>query len=245
MSSATFTGLAILENPRVIPKSKTVVFDLQASLPSSEPAIIGSIRYFNADNLEFPEVGCYSVWISVHLARTSPNVEVFSSALKPNDYHIIRNAVWLIPLGSLTTPAFVQVCGVAINADKQDATFDIVVEQYVTATGRREAFPVRCLIPNTKRFEKYKPIPGNGKYVSVTGFLDSIERNEDDDETIKYFIITIDQVVFLGQSASTPKADQSPTKLGNDWNSHGTQVHRILGKPGYRYEIWGTEVEEA
>ncbi|KAJ7146643.1 hypothetical protein C8R44DRAFT_864381 [Mycena epipterygia] len=164
------------------------------------------------------------------MARTSPNVEVFSSALKPNDYHIIGDAVW--------------VCGVAINADKQDATFDIVAEQYVTATRCRETFPVRCLILNIKCFEKYKPIPCNGKYVSVTGFLDGIERNEDDDKTIKHFIITINQVVFLGQSASTPKADQSPTKLGNDWNSRGTQVHWILGKPGYGYEIRGTEVEE-
>ncbi|KAJ7938486.1 hypothetical protein B0H13DRAFT_1851438 [Mycena leptocephala] len=80
-SAAAFTRLAVLENPRIIQKTKTVVFDLQAYLPSSEPALIGSIRYFNADNLEFPEVGCYAVWISV--ARTLPTVEVYSQSLGP------------------------------------------------------------------------------------------------------------------------------------------------------------------
>lgn len=72
MSSVSFTGLAVLENPRVIPKSKTVVFDLQAYLPSSEPALIGSIRYFNQNNLELPEVGCYAAWISVCNSTPSP-----------------------------------------------------------------------------------------------------------------------------------------------------------------------------
>ncbi|KAJ6522020.1 hypothetical protein B0H19DRAFT_1277520 [Mycena capillaripes] len=213
MSSAAFTGLAVLENPRVIPKTKTVVFDLQAYLPSSQPALIGSIRYFNAENLEFPDVGCYAAWISV--ARTLPTVEVYSQSLGPADYHIIGDAVWLIPLGSpetfsLNHAVFVHVCGLATNINRDDATFDIVAEQYVSATKKPEIFPIRCMIPDTPRFQRYKPIPTNNKFVSVTGFLNGVER--DDDHTVKHFIMDIDQVVF-GQSTSAQKAENSPTKI--------------------------------
>jgi hypothetical protein len=65
MSSTTLHGIVVLKNPRVIPKTKTAVFDGQLYLPSTEPALIGSLRYFNTNNLEFPDVGCYSVGIRV------------------------------------------------------------------------------------------------------------------------------------------------------------------------------------
>jgi hypothetical protein len=67
------------------------------------------------------------------------------------DYHVLGDAVWvrtapvlyllcaydtikLIPLGSpenfslLSQPAFVQVSGLATNINKEDATFEVVVE---------------------------------------------------------------------------------------------------------------------
>ncbi|KAJ7805382.1 hypothetical protein B0H13DRAFT_1930216 [Mycena leptocephala] len=116
---SSFTGLAVLENPCLIPKTKTVVFDLQAYLPSSEPALIGSVQYFNRDNLEFPEIGCYAVWVSDRVARTLPTAEVYSQDLSPMDYHVLGDAVW--------------VCGLASNI-KDDATFDVVVEQYISVT---------------------------------------------------------------------------------------------------------------
>ncbi|KAJ7828160.1 hypothetical protein B0H14DRAFT_3466537 [Mycena olivaceomarginata] len=198
-------GLKMM-NPRVIPKTKTVVFDLQANLPRSEPALIGSVRYFNHDDLEFPEIGCYAVWVSV--ARTLPTAEVYSQDLGPMDYHILGENF------SLSQPAFVQICGLASNINKDDATFDVVVQQYISATRSAECFPTRCFIPDTPRFQNYKPIPNKGKFVSVTGFLTGVER--DDDHTVKHFLIDVDQVVFLGQrphSASAPKAEQSSNKI--------------------------------
>ncbi|KAJ7658456.1 hypothetical protein B0H17DRAFT_1213203 [Mycena rosella] len=208
MSSAASTGLAVLENPRIIPKTKTVVFDLQACLSSSEPALIGSVRYLHRDNLDFPEVGCYAAWISV--ARTLPTVEVYSQDLGPMDYHVIGDAVWTF---CFSQPAFVQMCGLATNPDKDDGTFEVIAEQYVTATRSAECFPICCLIPDTPRFHKYKPISSKGKFVSVTGFLTGIERN--DDHTVKHFLLDVDQVVFLGQSASAPKDERSPNKIAS------------------------------
>ncbi|KAK6980847.1 hypothetical protein R3P38DRAFT_2579500 [Favolaschia claudopus] len=57
MSSASiFAALAVLENARVIEKTKTVVFDGQIYLGSSIGAAIGSLRYFNSDNQDFADV---------------------------------------------------------------------------------------------------------------------------------------------------------------------------------------------
>ncbi|KAJ7691662.1 hypothetical protein B0H14DRAFT_3531768 [Mycena olivaceomarginata] len=199
MSSTTLHGIAVLENPRIIPKTKTAVFDGQLYLPSTEPALIGSFRYFNTNNLEFPDVGCYSVGIRV--ARTTPTVEVYSQTLTPVDYHIMGDIFSLTPLGSpenfdLCHQSCIALCGVPTNINRDDATLR-----------------ARCLIPDTPKFKKYKPIPTGGKSVCVNGFLTGLERNED--KTIKHFIIDVDTVTFLGQPAGStaPKAEESPTKI--------------------------------
>ncbi|KAJ6492601.1 hypothetical protein DFH09DRAFT_1338303 [Mycena vulgaris] len=216
MSSTHLIGIAVLENPRVIPKSKTAVFDAQLFLPSSEPALIGSLRYFNANDLAFGDVGCYIICIGA--ARSNPRVEVYSQSLTPVDYHVMGDIIWLIPLGSpedfdLCHHIFVTICGVPTNINRDDATFHLNAEQYISATKSSEVFPARCLIPDTPKFKKYKPIPAKGNSVSITGFLTGLERN--DDKTIKHFIIDVESVTFLGKAAGSavPKAEESPTRI--------------------------------
>ncbi|KAF7366803.1 hypothetical protein MSAN_00938600 [Mycena sanguinolenta] len=220
MSSAiSLIALAVLENPRVIPKTKTVVFDGQIYLGSSEPAIIVSLRYYNATDMAFPDVGRYSV--VVHPARTSPTVEVYSQELTPVDYHAFGDIVSIIPLGSpenfeLQHHAVVHVCGVPSNVNKKNSTFEIHAEQYLSATKSTDnVFPVQCLFPATPRWEKYKPIPAKGKSVAIEGLLTGVERN--DDRTVNRFIVDLEKVTFLGTAASgVPKAEESPTKMINN-----------------------------
>ncbi|KAJ7926817.1 hypothetical protein B0H13DRAFT_1861835 [Mycena leptocephala] len=131
MSSAILHGIAVLENPRVVPKLKTT------------PALIGSFRYFNDKNLQFPDVGCYNV--DIRVARTTPTIEVFSQTITPVDYHVVGDIVSLIPLGSpenfdLGYPSFMTVCGVPTNMNREDTTFDLNAEQYLSATRSAEAF---------------------------------------------------------------------------------------------------------
>ncbi|KAJ6540639.1 hypothetical protein B0H19DRAFT_1078040 [Mycena capillaripes] len=90
MHSALLQGVAVLESPRIIPKTKTVVFDRQFFLSSTEPTLIGSFRYFNGNDVELTEVGCYGV--AIRLTRPTPTVEVFLLTLTPADY----NTLWMI-----------------------------------------------------------------------------------------------------------------------------------------------------
>ena len=71
MSAASLHAIAVLENPRLIPKTKSIVFDAQIYLGGSEPALIGSLRYYNEHNCEFEEVGAYSVDIHVRIPNTA------------------------------------------------------------------------------------------------------------------------------------------------------------------------------
>ncbi|KAJ7503949.1 hypothetical protein B0H11DRAFT_1905838 [Mycena galericulata] len=64
--------------------------------------------------------------------------------------------------------------------NKEDATFDIVAEQYVSATKSTECFPTHCLIPDTPHFKKFKPVreaSGTPAHLKFTGFLGSQGTN--------------------------------------------------------------------
>ncbi|KAK6974165.1 hypothetical protein R3P38DRAFT_2812209 [Favolaschia claudopus] len=173
---------------------------------ASKRATIGSLRYFSSDNQDFADVGCYCAVIQP--ARITPTLEVYSQELAPLDYHFFGDIIIL--LGSpdtlnIRTHATVHVCGVSSNIDKPNSTFDIEAEQYLSATKTPDnGFPVHCVFPATPRGEKYKPIPGKGKSVSVEGFLTGLELNDDR------------SVTFLGNASSTaPKAEESPTRIVN------------------------------
>ncbi|KAJ7228278.1 hypothetical protein GGX14DRAFT_612025 [Mycena pura] len=199
MSFTSLTGFAVLENPHTIPKTKTVVFDLQMFL------IFG---------------GCFgrlSYSVIIQPARTTPSIEVYSQKLTPVDYyHIVDDIIWLAPLGTpedfeLRHHSYVTVCGLPANIEKDDKTFEIHAEQYISATkATNSIFPVKCHFPNTPRW-KVKPLPSKGKTVCIEGLLTGIERN--DDRTVKYFIVDLEKVTFLGNISGIPKAQESPTKL--------------------------------
>ncbi|KAK6981295.1 hypothetical protein R3P38DRAFT_3376237 [Favolaschia claudopus] len=80
----------------------------------------------------------------------NPLPPVYSQELAPLDYHWFGDAVSLIPLGppdslNLRTHATVHVCGAPSNIDKENSTFDIKAEQYLSAPKQR--FPGSLCIP--------------------------------------------------------------------------------------------------
>ncbi|KAJ7652298.1 hypothetical protein B0H17DRAFT_1215002 [Mycena rosella] len=177
----------------------------QLFLPSTEPALIGSFRYFNEHDTEFAEVGCYSM--TMRVARTIPTVEVSLQILTPVDYHVMGDIVSLIPLGSPEN------FNSAIRALFTSATFQPT--SIATMPLSRSTLNNISLRPGCRMRSR----PGKGKAVSVTGFLTGLERNED--KTVKEFIVDVDTVTFLGQPAGSaaPKAEESPAKIGIDTKS--------------------------
>jgi hypothetical protein len=104
--------------------------------------------------------------LRLQIAHTT-SVEVYSKTLAPVDYHVIGDIF-------------------SVSVDSDNATFNLNAEQYLYTTRSSEAFPIRCIIPDSPKFGNYKPIPRNGKSISVTGFLTGLKHNED--KTVKHFI---------------------------------------------------------
>ncbi|KAJ7217387.1 hypothetical protein C8J57DRAFT_1095875 [Mycena rebaudengoi] len=223
-SSDSITAIAILENPRVIPKMKTTVLNAQIFLGSSEPALICNLHYFNANNIVFKDIPEAFV-IILQGARALTDAQTYSQQLAALDYHIMGDIVWLVRLGSpgdfdICQRPYTHITGLPSNINKDDATFEVNVEQYIAATKSTKLFPARCLIPDTARFKNFKPVPSQGKCVSVMGHLSAVER--DDNRAVKNFFIDVDNVIFLGQQGGgMPKAAESPMKLGtHPLNTH-------------------------
>ncbi|KAJ7806596.1 hypothetical protein B0H14DRAFT_3483973 [Mycena olivaceomarginata] len=107
------------------------------------------------------------------------------------------------------------VCGVPSNINRDDLSFTINTQQYLTAMKVLETFPVQCLIPDSEKFKNYKPIPAKGKSVLVTGFLTGVKCN--DNKTVNYFLIDVETVTILSQlsGATVPRAEESPPKIAD------------------------------
>ncbi|KAK7057083.1 hypothetical protein R3P38DRAFT_2839264, partial [Favolaschia claudopus] len=104
-------------------------------LASSEPATVGSLRYFNENKLEFAPVSCCSVVI--HAARYSRLTSKFSPTNWPP---------WTIT---------------SLGISYLNSSFDITAEQYLSANkAYNNQFPVH---PDTPRWQNKKPLPGPGK----------------------------------------------------------------------------------
>ncbi|KAK7006874.1 hypothetical protein R3P38DRAFT_3600787 [Favolaschia claudopus] len=151
-SSVSISSLAALENPRAIPSTKFILFDAQIYLGSSEPAFVGSLRYFNEDNLEFEKVACYVTYVIVFY--------FFSDKLAPVDYHAFGDIIYLVSLGfpeniNPKHHAIVHICGSPSAVDKDNSTFDLTAEQYLSANKAYDnRFPVHCVFPDTARWKK-------------------------------------------------------------------------------------------
>ncbi|KAJ6554197.1 hypothetical protein B0H19DRAFT_1071626 [Mycena capillaripes] len=118
-------------------------------------------------------------------------------------------ALFFLARGCCTTRTPVMLGSI----NKDDSTFEIAAMQYISATNKHEVFPVRCLIPDSPRWQKCKPVPANNELVchrvpvegedNHTSYLAGLE------EAVKHFIVNVDQVV-LGQSDSVFFGSQDP-----------------------------------
>ena len=116
-SSVSITALAVLENGQLIDNSgKTYIFDAQLFLPDEglDNSILAALRFYNQDNMHFPDVGTYIIHASVckelshgsvqlslfigiplQVVRMEPGVDVRSSAVDVERYQLLGDIDWV------------------------------------------------------------------------------------------------------------------------------------------------------
>lgn len=106
---------------------------------------------------------------------------------------------------------YVQVTGVATECLKEEATFEVNLEQYISclksgpstkqAVGEsmKPFTTFLCHIPDSPKYKTWgsKPLPGNKRFVSVGGNLIGVDRSGNGAE-VKQFRINVDNISFCG-----------------------------------------------
>ncbi|KAF9492065.1 hypothetical protein BDN71DRAFT_1433472 [Pleurotus eryngii] len=181
-ASATIIGLAVLENPRCFDNKQpnSIVFDAQFYLAPHVPLVV-QLRYYNAKQEEFDSMGQYVVCSTI--AKTQPGAKLGSLEIKPDDYHVVGDIIWLICVSAtkqqLRNRPWISVSGAAIIPSNDSSTFHVNAVQFTHANhnmGHPSTMPIEVMFPNTPRYLK-KPIPKPNTYVSL-----------------------VDHVVFMGRS---------------------------------------------
>ncbi|KAK6971632.1 hypothetical protein R3P38DRAFT_3242019 [Favolaschia claudopus] len=236
MSSASIFVLAVLENPRVIDETKTVVFDGQIYLGSSigahrltslfqfrqpglrrcwvllsgHPGVFDTFSYHS-----YTHINVYGLRVPLRLSRCTPRSLLLLIITSSEDIGSI------IPLGSpdtfnIRTHATVHVCGVPSNIDKPNSTFDVKAESYLSTTKTPDnTFSVHCVFPRATKRAARQHSRSNPHAIRAARWLLAAHR--------KLSIVDIEKVSFLGNASSTAlKAEESPTTI----------IH--TGTPGFR-----------
>jgi hypothetical protein len=122
---------------------------------------------------------------------------------------------------------YINICGLAININKRDDTFDIDAIQYTSALKEipRDAsvFTARVFIPDTPRYKKNKPMPSTNSFVFVSGFLGRFTVSLTG--IAERFYAELDKVAFLGKKVNSLM--ESTSSLGNFPGS----ISLMLSKP--------------
>ena len=111
----------------------------------------------------------------------------------------------------------IHITGVATECSKTDATFEVIVEQYITCVKSDEGdrlkstTPFFCRIPDSPKYRRSsKPIPGNKRYVSLSGFLAGVDRTGENRD-VQQFVIEVENITFCGYYVQPANAASSPS----------------------------------
>ena len=103
--------------------------------------------------------------------------------------------------------AYINVSGAAINSNKTGGFFKVNAPQYTSHFKHNRTLsilPVHANF-NSSKYKTKKPIPANNTYVSIKGFLESVEI--DSAGHASSFHVSVDNINFLGRasiSSSSP-----------------------------------------
>ncbi|KAJ7670456.1 hypothetical protein B0H17DRAFT_1141812 [Mycena rosella] len=107
-----------------------------------------------------------------------------------------KEPVVRLPQINTLFPPYLTICGLPYNRNPAKATFDIDAEMYTQFRPGHSPFPVSCWIIDSRRWTSVakKPMPFEGKYAQVTGYLSGVG---------KCFQINVGNVTFMGNAPSS------------------------------------------
>jgi len=113
------------------------------------------------------------------------------------------------------------MCGLAVSCDSNAATFMLNIDVYCSMlkdskSSTKPVAPFLCIIPDSPKYKSgNKPMPYNNHFVSLTGYLTNVHhKNNDPSQAVERFVITVQDIVFLGTSS-----DSANTVLPNTLDS--------------------------
>ncbi|KAJ7811490.1 hypothetical protein B0H14DRAFT_2606530 [Mycena olivaceomarginata] len=222
MSSAKISAKITLPSPQARDIAKIVTFTNTEVKCASAPFRILELVTIAASS--FGAAGLDAATMAKSRYGTQVGLDVFSRALKAGDHE-------KCPVKLLSTSD--GNAGKDREANPTSASPQVDSLKKLISLGPPGNFDVRhcglltvCGVPSNinqddldihhqcpARNSKTTSHPAKGKSVSVPGFLTGVEHN--DDKTVKYFLIDVETVTFLGQAsgATVPRAEENPTKI--------------------------------
>ncbi|KAK0226422.1 hypothetical protein IW262DRAFT_1294615 [Armillaria fumosa] len=216
---ASLSAVAVLENPRAIENSKTVLFDAHLYFQDThgpDPGL-ASLRYYNAGEHSFEQVGVY--FVHVNIARMEHEVSSVAvlDGLSKEKYVLVGDIVSIIPaavrdIADVKYRPFVNVSGIVTSVNNTDKTFHLAPETYVHALKNcktKSTLPIRCFSAVTAQSLGAKmPDPRVGHYVSISGHLHRVIRRLEDNMA-DFFDVELDKITYLGPPYTPPSPPSS------------------------------------
>ena len=151
-------------------------------------------------DLQSVSVCHFSVFSSVH-PLTSMSIQVI-----PLGPHLMDSFI------SSAHPPYVHLSGLALNCNKEKATFTLDINMWVLSLIKTEQNPPRrasasflCHIEDSPKYKNSpKPTPYEKRFVTVHGYITGVIYNngsEDPQEGIEGYIVAVKLIDFLGSLA--------------------------------------------
>jgi len=157
----------------------------------------------------------------------------------------------VVPLGpheegsfiTVAHPPYVHLSGLALNCKKDEATFTLDIDLWVSSLikteqkpARRASAPFLCHIADSPKYKNStKPTPYEKRFVTVHGYITGVIYNnpQDSDQGIERYIITVKLIDFLGGLAEPSGGKEGsviPNKLDSKQYLFFLQfVHMFMG----------------
>ncbi|KAK1215902.1 hypothetical protein PQX77_021477 [Marasmius sp. AFHP31] len=125
----------------------------------------------------------------------------------------------------------VDICGVASNINRQNATFTLQSSQYLQLGSRKLTFPAHAVVPDSPKFQnigKDRVLPpSENTYVSITGILTRVitkPGKNGEDGPVESFCVDIESTSNLGRPPPSSTSKETPVQLKSTAGSKRKRV---------------------